>query len=165
MHKPYLIITTTLLTFCMLSCNSDNAEQTAIAKATNPNFDNQWAKSFIDSINTKFTEQFRAGDSVALASHYWQDAEILLSNSEAIKGKDILPAWGSMTRMGIKEFTFSTTDIAGDTEFLIETGNYEMKDDKNTLIDKGKYVVVWQQRNGEWRLYRDIGNTSLPASK
>jgi ketosteroid isomerase-like protein len=165
MHKTYLIIVTTLISLCMLSCNSDNTEQGANTKSATPSFDKQWAKSFIDSINTKFTGQFRVGDSVALASHYWPDAEILLSNSEAIKGNDILPAWGSMTRMGIKDFTFSTTDIKGDSEFLIETGNYEMKDEKKTLIDKGKYVVVWQQRNGEWKLYRDIGNTSLPASK
>ena len=68
-----------------------------------------------------------------------------------------------MTRMGIKDFTFSTTDITGDDKFLIETGNYEMKDAKGTLVDKGKYVVIWEQRNGEWKLYRDIGNTSLPA--
>lgn len=149
----------------MLSCNSDNKEQAADTKTTTPSFDKQWAKTFIDSINTKISEQFRVGDSVGLASHYWPDAEILLSNSDAIKGNDILPAWGSMTRMGIKDFTFSTTDIVGDSEFLIETGNYEMKDEKKTLVDKGKYVVVWQQRNGEWKLYRDIGNTSLPASK
>ena len=45
------------------------------------------------------------------------------------------------TRMGIKEFMFSTTDLKGDSEFLIETGNHEMKDEKKTDIDKGKYVV------------------------
>jgi ketosteroid isomerase-like protein len=165
MKKAYFLITSSLISLCMLSCNSGNTEKTLDTKISTPTFDRQWAKSFIDSINAKFTEQFRAGDSAALASHYWPDAEILLSNSEAIKGNDILPAWGSMTHLGIKDFTFSTTDITGDTEFLIETGNYEMKDEKKTLIDKGKYVVVWQQRNGEWKLYRDIGNTSLPTSK
>jgi ketosteroid isomerase-like protein len=165
MKKTYFLITSSVISLCMLSCDSGNTEKTLDTKISAPTFDKQWAKSFIDSINTKFTEQFRAGDSAALASHYWPDAEILLSNSEAIKGNDILPAWGSMTRLGIKDFTFSTTDITGNAEFLIETGNYEMKDEKKTLIDKGKYVVVWQQRNGEWKLYRDIGNTSLPATK
>lgn len=164
MKSIYFFITSSVIALCMLSCNSGNTEKTLDTKIP-ATLDKQWAKSFIDSINTKFTEQFRAGDSVALASHYWPDAEILLSNSEAIKGNNILPAWGSMTHLGIKDFTFSTTDITGDAEFLIETGNYEMKDEKKTLIDKGKYVVVWQQRNGEWKLYRDIGNTSLPATK
>ena len=162
MKKIYLFLAASLVSFCILSCSSHNTEKAPDIK-TSTSFDKQWAKSFIDSINLKFTEQFRAGDSVALSSHYWPDAEILLSNSEAIKGNNILAAWGSMTRMGIKDFTFSTTDITGDDKFLIETGNYEMKDAKGTLVDKGKYVVIWEQRNGEWKLYRDIGNTSLPA--
>ena len=79
--------------------------------------------------------------------------------------KRCFPAWGELTRMGIKEFLFSTTDITGDSQFIIETGNYTMNDANKNLVDRGKYVVVWQQRNGEWKLYRDIGNTSLPVSK
>jgi len=165
MMKIHFVLTVLFISICIYSCNSGNTEKEVVTKTSTSPFDSQWAKSFIDSINGKFTQQFRAADSVALASHYWPDAEILLSNSEPIKGNQILPTWGAMTRMGIKDFTFSTTDIKGDTEFLIETGNYEMKDEKKNLVDKGKYVVVWQQRNGEWKLYRDIGNTSLPASK
>jgi ketosteroid isomerase-like protein len=89
----------------------------------------------------------------------------LLDNSEAVKGNNILNAGGSAIRMGIKEITFSTTDIRGSPTFLIETGNYEMNDGKKSLIDKGKYVVVWEKRNDEWKLYRDIGSTSMPAAK
>ena len=164
MKKSCFFLSASVLSFCIFSCGSGNSEKSPDLQKSTPSFDNQWAESFIDSVNAKISEQFSAGDSAGLASHYWPDAELLLSNSEAIKGKDILPAWGAMTRMGIKEFTFSTTDIKGDAEFLIETGTYEMKDEKKTIVDKGKYVVVWHQRNGEWKLYRDIGNTSLPAS-
>jgi ketosteroid isomerase-like protein len=150
---------------CLVSCNPGDKGGPATPAPANPGLDKQWAKSFIDSINLKFSEQFRAGDSVALASHYWPDAELLFANMEPIKGDAILPAWGSMTRMGVTDFTFSTTDISGDAEFIIETGQYEMKDAKHTLVDRGKYVVVWQKRNGEWKLFRDMGNTSLPAAK
>ncbi len=147
------------------SCNPGTSEQSSHEENAPRAFDMQKAKSFIDSINLKFSEQFRKGDSVALAAHYWPDAEMLFAHSEPIKGKEILPAWGEMTRMGVRDFTFETTDIKGDSDFIIETGNYEMKDEKKTLIDRGKYVVIWQQRNGEWKLYRDIGNTSMPVSK
>src|SRR5206468_656433 len=123
----------------LLSCESGNTEKQANQKAEKSTFDMQWAKSFIDSINSKFSEQFAAGDSVALASHYWSNAELLLDNSEPVKGSDILNAWGSAIRMGIKEITFSTTDITVDSTFLIETGNYEMKDAKRSMVDKGKY--------------------------
>ena len=151
------------ISLLMLSCKLANKDQLAGSTTGSTAFDIKKAKSFIDSINAKFTEQVKNGDSVALASHYWPDAELLLSNSEAIKGQDILSAWGSMIRMGVKDMTFATTDLTGDADFLIETGTYEMKGENNSLLDKGKYVVVWKQENGVWKLYRDMGNTNLPA--
>ena len=33
------------------------------------------------------------------------------------------------------------------------------------MLDKGKYVVVWENENGSWKIYRDIFNTSMPESK
>lgn len=149
-----------LLTFLLSTgCQQQTDEEKTAA------FDMQKAKSFIDSINIKFTEELRNGDSVALGSHYWPDAELFFSNSEPIKGKEIISAWGSTIRMGLRDFTFTTTDITGDENFLIETGVYEIRDGSKALIDKGSYVVVWKQQNGEWKLYRDAGITSMPAGK
>src|SRR4051794_40539891 len=165
MIRTLTAIIISFLSFYLLSCNSTSPATPTVEKAESATFDIQRAKSFIDSMNSKFSEQFATSDSVALASHYWPDAELLLDNSEPVKGSDILNAWGSAIRMGIKEITFSTTGITGDSTFLIETGNYEMKDAKKSMLDKGKYVVVWQNRNGDWKLYRDIGSTSMPPAK
>ena len=148
----------------MLSCNPGNKEPEAVAKFTAAGFDMQKARSFIDSINLKFTEEFRSGDSAALAAHYSADAEMLFANSEPIKGKDILSAWGSLVRTGLKDFTFVSTDITGSSDLIVETGTYEMKAEDKTLVERGKYVVVWKLVNGEWKLFRDIGNTSMPAA-
>ncbi len=164
MTKTYFFIAASLISFYVSSCSSNNSEKLPDLN-TELALDKQWAKSFIDSMNAKFSEQIALGDSSGLASHYWPDAELLLDNSEAVKGKDIINAWGAAIRMGIKEMTFSTTDITGSPTLIIETGNYEMKDEKKSLIDRGKYVVVWENRNGDWKLYRDIGSTSMPLSK
>lgn len=163
--RSTLLIFVALNCCSLFSCNSNNSEKSPGEKVETSALDKKWAKSFVDSINAKFSEQIASGDSAALASHYWPDAELLLDNSEAVKGKDILNAWGAAIRMGIKEMTFSTTDITGSPTFIIETGNYEIKDGSKSLLDKGKYVVVWENRNGEWKLYRDIGSTSMPAAK
>jgi ketosteroid isomerase-like protein len=153
-----------VICFFLPACRS-NTKDTSIDKTTRTTFDQQQERSFIDSINARFSQELAAGDSAALASHYWPDAELLLDNSEPVKGKDIINAWGGPIRMGMKEINLSTTDIKGDSLFIIETGSYQMKDVKGSLLDKGKYVVVWEQRNGEWKLYRDIGSTSMPAAK
>lgn len=165
MRNYFVVIMTVAGCLYLLSCNSGNPENPAGPNTSSSSFDQQRAKAFIDSANTQFSQQVAAGDSAALAAHYWPDAELLLDNSEPVKGNDIIHAWGSAIRMGVKEMTFTTTDITGTPEFLIETGGYEMKDANKALIDRGKYVVVWQNRNGEWKLYRDIGSTSMPLAK
>ena len=164
MRKTCFIIMASLVTIYVSSCNPINSEK-APKETAPPTLDKQWAKTFIDSMNNKFSEQIAAGDSVALASHYWPDAELMLDHSESVKGKDIVQTWGEAIRVGIKELALTTTDITGTPDFVIETGKYEMKDAKKNLVDKGKYVVVWEKRHGEWKLYRDIGSTSMPAGK
>lgn len=165
MKKTYFLLIISAISLCMLSCHSNASKNVSGQNAGTIEFDKQRAKSFIDSINLKFSEQIASADSLSLTSHYWPDAELLLDNSEVVKGKDILHAWGALIRMGVKEMSFSTTDITGSSTFIIETGSAEMKDGKKSLIDRAKYVVIWEKRNGEWKLYRDIGCTSLPAAK
>jgi len=148
----------------MLACNSENKEQTSEAKSTLV-FDLQKEKAFIDSINIKFSEAIKNGDSTWLASQYSSDAEILLEKSEPIKGKDILAMWGGVSRSATRDWTFTTTDLQGDENFLVETGTYEIKDASKKLADRGKYTVVWKKQNGDpiaigWKLYRDMGNSS-----
>jgi len=165
MHKIWAVIFGVFIYYGFFSCNAGSNQKNFNEKAQSTTLDKKWARSFVDSINQKFSEQIAAGDSVALASHYWPDAELLLDNSEVVKGMNIVNAWGGAIRMGVKEMTFSTTDITGSPAYIIETGQYEMKDATKSLLDRGKYVVVWENRNGQWRLYRDIGSTSLQAAK
>lgn len=47
--------------------------------------------------------------------------------------------------------------MSSDAEFLIEVGIAETRDSQNNFKHKGRYLVVWKQENGEWKLYRDIG--------
>jgi len=164
MKNTLLFFPIVLISICM-SCQPKAPDQPMDHKEEKAGFDKAWATRFLDSVNTKFTEQFRAKDSVALAGYYWPDAELLFSNSEPIKGDKILSTYGSMTRMGVQDFTFVTTDIVGSDDLMVETGSYEMKDAKGGLVDRGKYLVVWQKRDGVWKLYRDTGNTSMPEAK
>ena len=165
MRKLVLIIIAAINCCGYLSCNSVAVDKTASPASSVPSLDESWAKSFLDSSNRKFSDQFAAGDSAAVASNYWPDAELLVDNTEVIKGNDIVRAWGGTIRMGMKQLSLATTDITGSPTFIIETGNYEIKDGNNSIADRGKYIVVWENRDGVWKIYRDIGSTSMPASK
>ena len=161
MKKSYLFFLITAIIVGMLSCNSDKKETGDTRSAAG--FDMQKARAFIDSINAMWVEELKKGDSVAIASHYGPDAKILLSNSEPVSGKDILSTWGGTIRSGLTDWKFVTTDLEGNEDYLIETGTFEINDANKNMVDKGNYVVIWKWQNGEWKLYRDIGVSAMPA--
>lgn len=165
MKKHYFILSFVLTSFLILSCNGDKENKEDNTKSSATGFDMQKAKAFIDSVNTNWSEELKKGDSNAIASHYAQDGKLLLANSEPASGPDILSLWGSIIRSGITDWKFTTTDLTGDSDFLVETGQYEINDPAKKLVDKGNYVITWKkQDNGEWKVYRDIGVTSMPAA-
>jgi ketosteroid isomerase-like protein len=114
------------------------------------------ARITIEKIVASFSLDYLKGDSVALAAYYTKDAML-----GTAKGDEILSVWGRSIRNSIKTNTrnliFTITTLTGDDEFLIDYGYYEGKDDKNQVKYKGKYVVVWKQENGEWKIHRDNG--------
>lgn len=152
-----------VITVFMLACNADTSEDTAEHKSDSAVFDLQKAKSFIESENAKFSEEFKKGDSAALSLHYASEAWLMMANNEPLKGNEITSTWGSLIRMGIKDLKLTTVDLVGNADLLAETGTYEMLGANNAVMDKGKYVVVWKPENGTWKMYRDIANTNLPA--
>ena len=142
------------------SKTSDNAENKEKAS-----FDLTAARSAIDAANAKFMDGIKRGDSTAIAALYANDAWALPPNMEPVKGSAIAGLWGAVIRMGIKDAKFMTDEVTGNGEILAETAHYEMYGADNKLLDKGKYVVVWKPVNGEWKLYRDIWNSSMPPAK
>lgn len=163
MKKSYFIFAIAISCLCILSCNAGNENKDDSSKSAG--FDMGKARVFIDSINTKWSEELKKGDSTALAAHYSPDGKILLTNNEPISGAGILSFWGSIVRSGMTDWKFITTDLEGNSNFLIETGAYEINNPDKKLVDKGNYVVTWKrQDNGEWKLYRDIGVSTMPGS-
>jgi ketosteroid isomerase-like protein len=40
-----------------------------------------------------------------------------------------------------------------------------MKVEGGKVVDRGKYIVIWKREQGQWKLHRDIWNTSMPPAK
>lgn len=157
------VATVTFMTACDTASTDSKTSESTEAKEK-ASFDLAAAKSSIEAENLKFMDAFKKGDSAAIASMYGSEAMMLPPNGEPVKGADIAPAWGSFIRMGLKDFKLITDDVSGNESQLAETGRYELIGADNKLIDKGKYVVVWQPANGAWKLHRDIWNSSMPAA-
>ena len=112
-------------------------------------------KLVIDSIVSQFSMDFLFGDSIALANYYSKDGRF-----GSAKGDEIISAWGKIIRKSIKNnartVKYTIISLTGDEEYLIDYGIFEMRDIYN-INSKGKYLVVWKNENGHWKMYRDDG--------
>jgi len=151
MKKIHFIGKQVLVLVFILCCNKNSFAQSA----EQPVVDLQKAKMIVSSIIKQFAEYYLMGDSVALAAMYTKDASL-----GSVKGNDIPSAIGRMIRSSIKNnsrnIIYKSTSISIDGEFIIEVGIAEAKDDRGNQKWISKYLVVYKQENGVWKLYRDI---------
>ena len=145
------------------ACNNPSATDHTTTISDGASHDDDSVKAYIRKEASNWGEEVRRGDSTAMAAHYASDAMVMPSNSEPVKGNDIVKFWGSVVRMGVKDLKLNITDITGDGDVYAETGTLELFGADNKSLDKGKYVVVWKKENGNWKMYRDIWNSNLPA--
>ena len=143
------------------ACN-DSATDKADVKKDSTGNDAGNVEEFIKNEDLKFDEEMKRGDSNALAAHYASNAIVMPPNSESVKGNDIVGLWGGAIRMGVKSMRLNMADISGGGDIYAETGTYEMTGADNKTMDKGKYITIWNKDNGNWKIYRDIWNSSMP---
>jgi hypothetical protein len=56
-------------------------------------------------------------------------------------------------------------EVWGNETTLTEEGMFDFISKEGVTLDKGKYIVVWVNDNGTWKIHRDIFNSDLPATK
>lgn len=120
----------------------------------------------IKNANKNFINAFNTQDADAISMAYTKEARIFPSNSEVVSGREAIKGfWGNVMGMGIAKVELNTLNAERCGKKAIEEGSYTLFDSNNSEIDHGKYLVVWEKEQGEWKLSRDIWNTSMPATK
>lgn len=118
----------------------------------------------IRNANAQFMEAFRRQDAPTVARMYSAEARLLPPGAELIAGSGrIENFWNDVMQAGLTDAKLETTDvdlIGGYT--AIETGRFTMYAGRN-VADRGKYIVIWRNEDGQWKLYRDIWNSNLPS--
>ncbi|MEM6346688.1 MAG: DUF4440 domain-containing protein [Bacteroidota bacterium] len=115
------------------------------------------------SLVAGFSEAVMAGDAVAIANAYTEDAKIFPTDVDIISGREAVQKYwtpGEGYRTSYHKITPSEIKIMGDEAY--DFGYYE----GTTTLDngemrswRGKYVIVWKKIDGEWKIYLDIWNS------
>ena len=116
----------------------------------------------IAATNKAFMAAFGQGDADGVSNLYTKTGSVLPPNSEIIGGiAAIRGFWQAVMDMGIKGAKLETVDLEVYPGGAWERGNYTLTGAKGEVMDRGKYIVVWKEEGGKWKLHRDIWNSSL----
>jgi uncharacterized protein (TIGR02246 family) len=118
-------------------------------------------KVTIDKLNESFIAALRNGDTAAIGQMYTEDAYLLPSGGEMVKGRAAIQTFWTKAADTISDFKLTTVDVkplGNDAAREIGTFTLKTKGQQPQEVG-GKYVVVWQKVGGDWRLATDIWNT------
>ena len=110
----------------------------------------------------KFLRLFAANDARAIAACYPEDAQMLVANMQPIRGRAAIESVFKFTAGPghMLEFRAEELDVLGTT--AVALGRYIRRRGDGSVFDDGKYMVVWKRIGEEWKIHRDMFNTSLP---
>ncbi len=111
-----------------------------------------------------WADAYNAGDADKLAAMYWEDAVLQPPGAPAATGRsairEFLAADSATTKaagltMNIPEA--GAVDVSGDLAY--EAGTFSVTDAAGATVDVGKYIGVFQKRDGKWLYIRDTWNS------
>ncbi len=116
----------------------------------------------IRAANDTFQARFAARDASGVAALYTDQAWVMPPGGEVVKGTGaIRDFWQSVIDAGITAARLDSSDVEAFGDTAVEVGTYRLFAGDNEA-DHGKYIVEWKMRaGGDWRLHRDIWNTSV----
>jgi uncharacterized protein (TIGR02246 family) len=120
-------------------------------------------KSTIEAGHKAFMAAFDRGDAAGLAALYTEDAQLLPPNADFVTGRAAVQAfWQALMDRGIKAMQLITGELEDHGDTGIDVGRYRLFGKGGQEFDQGKYIVILKQVDGEWKLHRDIFNSSNP---
>ena len=159
----FLAITFVGLSF--IGCGNNNTASKVADKDSVATFDLTAMEKIIDEKNNQFMQAHITGDTTFLNNIFTEDAKVFPPNSDAVVGRAAISAVNSQwVNFGIKEFREKTTSFYGNEDYLIDEGTYYLRYGKDNTIDKGKYLNVWKKEDGDWKMFTNMWNTSIPAT-
>ena len=116
-------------------------------------------KAEIQALESAWSEADNARNANAVAAFYADDAISMSNDKPAHQGKAAIL---SEIEEGMRKKTVGNTvyyevlEVFGDDNIVTEIGKSTVKDATGNVVSTGKYMAVWEKRNGNYICIRDI---------
>ncbi len=86
---------------------------------------------------------------------------LLPPGGEPIEGREAIQAfWQTAVESGTQA-ALKTSELEIHGDLATEVGSYVDTGADGAHVDHGKYMVMWKKVDGNWKLHRDIWNSSM----
>lgn len=166
-HNPFKIVSPfVVLLVLTIACNDSTdkpsdvkADSSSQAVVTKP--DPAALKAAIQEQETAFAVADNARDAKAVAAFYAEDAVSMSNGQPSFVGRDAIQkdieAYIAKRPKG-STVSYDVQDAYGDDRYITEVGKTTRKDSTGKILSTGKYMAIWEKRNGKWICIRDIAN-------
>jgi len=115
----------------------------------------------ISDQNQKLTDFIRKKEAINVAKIFSKDCMIMPPNMDPFKGNIAIQVyWEEVFKTDVDSLSLETLEIESYDKGLIEFGKYSVYIEDN-VEDKGKYMTMWIEEDGEWKINRQIWNSNL----
>jgi uncharacterized protein (TIGR02246 family) len=121
-------------------------------------------KEAVHAVNVSWFKAYNARDVDAISALYADDAVLSAPGAPSARGaaaikeafrKDMAAA----TKAGIANNAGTSDEIGVSGDLAWEWNTYSAAVKSGKVVEKGKYVTVFERRNGKWVIIRDIWNS------
>lgn len=165
--KNYFRLATACIAFSLFTvgCSSPAPEEAAapeeIVPPAAPGPDMASIKAEIQALEDAWSAADNAGDVAALLAFYAEDAVSMGGDSPMAIGKAAIQKEieASMaSRTAGNTVKYEVLDVFGDENTVTEVGKTTRMDASGKIISTGKYMAIWEKRDGKYLCVRDISN-------
>jgi uncharacterized protein (TIGR02246 family) len=122
------------------------------------------------AVNVAWYKAYNAGDGAAVAALYAEDAVLNAPGAPAARGKASISefylknaAESAAAGFALVDDPSSDAGVSGDLAW--QSGTFKITDKSGAAVDAGKYITVFQRKDGKWMILRDTWNSdAAPAS-
>lgn len=118
-------------------------------------------KAEIQSLEDAWAAAENAGDVTALLAFYADDAVSMGGGSPMAVGKAAIQKEieaGQAARPAGTSVKYEVLDVFGNESTVTEVGKTTRTDASGKVISSGKYMAIWEKRDGKYVCVRDISN-------